>query len=654
MPLLFKDAGSAALDNPAALAQMQAIWQANVQQMAQYVKNRGWEVTDEPTSPLGLSAGQLDELQATVGEPLPAQLRWLLSWAGEWEFAWRCSEEDAPPGELSECSDGNLHWSAALLEEEDLRGQLSDWVEHHNELLEAYEEEAFFNAHTAFWQGHFPFARTPGGDLITIDTRNSDPQHQPVRYFFHDLDGDSTDGALLAPNLFSFISRLTALGCPGSEYWCGWRLFNRDDQHGFDLQGKNARKWLAWLIQDPNAIPAEERRPKRVPARSEADKTLLLSAKAGNLEGVRKALNQGAHPDAEDLQDLLNPNMFEGFSKGDTALVLAARQNRLDILEVLLDAGASLTTHDLPFALLMRTDEYGANTQTLYWLIARGARIDPWPNDDQRQIALHRLIGSGLSQEDYWMLLCAMLDAGCNPDVTLNDGTTALMRTGPKSQQRLLDVGANPHLRDHNGMTAMHHMHWPEQPALLTAHGLDINDLSQPEAPDQATLRPLHHILLRHWPDKPSKLAALVQAMLEQGADPALPDGQGYNAWRYCRHVQCAEVLQQHLPLAPNERDARGRTVLHQRVLHQYNLEPHDVAQMVWFMQHGVDVNAQDEQGNTALHELAARSAYHGPHYEPAHLQVLLDHGARWDISNHNGKTPMQLLKPNQRKRWTQ
>jgi len=219
--LVLKDAGSAALDNPEALAQMQAIWQDNVQQMAQYVKSRGWKVNNEPSSAVGLSVQQLEALEATIGEPLPPQLRWLLSWAGEWQFGWRISEgdEDELPDDLSECTHGRLHWSAKRLEEEDLRGQLAGWVEHHNEMLEDFDDEepGFIEAHTAFWQGHFPFGKMPNGDLLTIDTRNPAPQQQAVRYFFHDLDGDSTDGALLAPNLFSFISRLTALGCPGSE-----------------------------------------------------------------------------------------------------------------------------------------------------------------------------------------------------------------------------------------------------------------------------------------------------------------------------------------------------------------------------------------------------------------------------------------------------
>jgi len=267
MSLDFKDAGSAALDNLEALAQMRDTWQANVQQMAQLIQKRGWEVSDEPWPPVGLSAEQLDALETTLGEPLPAQLRWLLSWASEWQFGWDAGDE-ALSDELEECTGGQLQaggrlqWSAQQLEEDNLRGQLLGWLEHHQELIEAFGwneddkegEVPLAEGYLAFWQNHFPFAVMPNGDLLTIDTRNPDPQSQPVRYFFHELEGDDMTGLHLAPNLFSFISRWTALGCVGME-WFEWQPFWRDDNYGqdpnagLDLQGETARLWLDWLTQ---------------------------------------------------------------------------------------------------------------------------------------------------------------------------------------------------------------------------------------------------------------------------------------------------------------------------------------------------------------------------------------------------------------------
>jgi len=244
--LRFEDAGTAALDNPAALARMRDTWQTNVQNMAQYVRKRGWTVTDEPLPPAGLSAAQLGALEATLGEPLPPQLRWLLGWAGEWQFGWQRNEDDIPPGDLSDVWDGYLKWSAAQLETDGLHSALLEWVDYQNEFLKDVEDEDFLKAHAALWQAHFPFAVIPCGDLLTIDTRNPDPQCQPVRYWFHDPDGDETDGIIMAPDFFSFISAWTALGCAGSD-WGGWWPFVQDD--GFNLQSEHARQWLTWLAQ---------------------------------------------------------------------------------------------------------------------------------------------------------------------------------------------------------------------------------------------------------------------------------------------------------------------------------------------------------------------------------------------------------------------
>jgi len=202
-----------------------------------------------------------------LGEPLPAQLRWALAWAGEWQFGWQFSEEDRPPAEVGDLYGGCLQWSAALLEKYDLHKDMRDWVAHHNDMLEEGDENEGENgdnfdtaAHIAFWQAHFPFAVMPNGDLLTIDTRHPDPQQQPVRYYFHELEGDDVYGAVLAPDFFSFISRLTALGCVGGE-WMEWQPFWRDDVHGLDLHSEHSKKWLAWLALDPNDTPAAERRP---------------------------------------------------------------------------------------------------------------------------------------------------------------------------------------------------------------------------------------------------------------------------------------------------------------------------------------------------------------------------------------------------------
>lgn len=53
-------------------------------------------------------------------------------------------------------------------------------------------------------------------------------------------------------------------------------------------------------------------------------------------------------------------------------------------------------------------------------------------------------------------------------------------------------------------------------------------------------------------------------------------------------------------------------------------------------LEHHADVNAQDDQGNTALHLAALRN-------DLRMVQLLIEYGANGAISNHQGKRPAQL-----------
>ncbi|QIL73115.1 hypothetical protein G7048_23830 [Diaphorobacter sp. HDW4B] len=553
---------------------------------------------------------------------------------------------DSPPSKLQHCSNGGIYnavWTGHGLDE--MQDRLKSWVEMHARWTEDYELGAQL---IAFWGAHFAFTHLPNGDMLAIDTRNPDPRQQGVRYFSHEEDGPH--GELMAVDFFTFISRWTALGCVGSEWW-GWLPFMREvgEKHNeFDLNGKLAQAWRDWLHKDPDVIEPGAA-PNPVPARAEVDLALILSAGKNRLDLVEQALFLGAQPDAVDVGLLPDSELHSGYDKDETPLTLAAQHNNIEMMEALLNAGASLAPHILLVQkLLLHTgyEDY-SKASTVLWLIEHGARLDPWPTD--RFNALHRLQDNiEISEEQYLTLLDAMIARGCDVNIPWDPEsseakTTLLMRAKEKAQVRLLNAGADPSLRDLRGRTAMHFAESKGQIVLLQKHGLDINDLSTPEPGEVAegavANRPIQYALISAEQEAPTKT---ISAMLDQGADPALPDGLGRNAWWYCSHVECAKRLQLRLPFDPAMRDASGGTVLHRLVQYHQLVHGSSIPLLEWWVQRGLDINAQDANGKTALHWMAT---FHEGGYRDDSIRALLAQGARWDVTDAAGKTPRDLLR---------
>jgi ankyrin repeat protein len=640
-PLNLQNAGTAALTDTAALQHMLQTWQTNLSNMAKRAQARAWTCTG-PQSDVGMSKADVIALGKAIGEVIPGQLAWAFMQMREWQFEWRANRQDEPRGELSSCYGGGIRgtvWSAEYVIQ--LEGSLMPWVEMHADNLRDQDQEAQAQDLVAFWQRHLAIHSLPNGDMLTLDLRNDDPQKQPVRYFSHESDG--LHGRALAPDFFNFISRWTALGCVGSEWW-SWDAFTIDSEPDcsyFDPQSPAAQRWVAWLDKVPAHLSGLALQPDEAPsiviASSAADFALLTAARSDDMPGVQVALRSGARINCSDEQDWQTENK--------TAVVYAALNGNTGMLDLLLEHGASLSTHALPLVEVMRE----APVAALKWLIEHGARIDPWKDD--RFNALHRLYDRDDLQPDaYLSLLDAMLAKGCNPNVfrdieSTAARTTLLMRCGRSTAQRLLAAGADPLLWDLQGRTAMHFVRDAEHVQLLLTHGLDVNDLALSPEPKEAD-RPLHYNLSSFSAEAPIEI---VSALLKHGADPALTDGSGLNAWWYCKHAECALLLQTKLPFDPSWRDASGGSVLHHMIAWSHRIYDHSSELLKYWRAQGLDINAQDADGNTALHAMA--QIYDSIHDKPS-MVYLLDLGADWGTRNLQGKTPKDLIKKKHRSEW--
>lgn len=595
-------------------------WWRQCRDMQALAERRGWRVTPLRAAPPA-SEADLQAVEQAHGVRIPAQLRQLFGMvAADVHFGWRCSRDDEPEGAIASLYGGGIRqtlWSLEMVHRYAL-ANYNSWRDHyHGDEAPRHETECPNPA--ALWANQFAFAHLANGDALTIDTTNPDPVDQPVRYFSHEAEG--MHGEALAPNLYAFFDAWCALGCAGSEQhqWDGLR----DAPSGFlSAHGKLARRWSDWLNKDPNQREPDEA-PRPVLARSAADQAWLDAARHQDLVAMQAALDQGARIDCspDDWRD-----------EDCTAVIWAVKNDSLPTLEWLLERGASLSTKQLSTAVAV----CHASPSTLQWLIAHGARLDRWR--EQRFCPLHELMSSNRSVEDYQALMDLLLQGGADPDAfwDLNSSgarTTALMRAGPWTTQRLLASGADPQVRDLLGCTALHHARHPQVIDRLVDAGLDPNDLSTPDG-DEPGLTPLQFALHNEWAE------AVAPALLAVGADPWRSDGLGRHAWFHCFDAFCVDRLLA-LGFDVNAQDATGKTVLHHLLAHTQRLYGRYLETAQRLIERGLDLGLADEKGDTALHVMA--HCYDSVHDRPS-LEFLLKHGADPTRRNLKGQQAWQCV----------
>jgi ankyrin repeat protein len=106
--------------------------------------------------------------------------------------------------------------------------------------------------------------------------------------------------------------------------------------------------------------------------------------------------------------------------------------------------------------------------------------------------------------------------------------------------------------------------------------------------------------------------AEAIQALLAKAADPKIPTKSGISP------------LMAAAGLGTKEEDTTARK----------KTEADAIASIKLFLDAGVDVNAADNQGDTALHGAAQKGT-------DQVVQFLVDHGAKLDIKDKKGRSPL-------------
>ena len=204
-----------------------------------------------------------------------------------------------------------------------------------------------------------------------------------------------------------------------------------------DVQSMHFR-WKRWVVATACCIAtiAAAQNPSEENLTTNA--RFLVAARNADAEGLKRALAQGA---AVDSRNRL----------GESALIILLKKDRLDLAQVVLDAGADVNQPAVNGITPLMTAAFGGHTGMAKQLLAKGA--NPAALDRLQKNAMTYAAGAGRT-EIVAMLLAHGVDANA---VYANDLTALMWAAGfgkTDTVRVLLAAGANPALKDNRGKTA--------------------------------------------------------------------------------------------------------------------------------------------------------------------------------------------------------
>ncbi len=329
---------------------------------------------------------------------------------------------------------------------------------------------------------------------------------------------------------------------------------------------------------------------------------LMLAARSGNLEAVNALLARGARHDARER-------------RGQTALMWAAAEDHAAVVRALIDAGADISaTLDSGFTPFFFAVREG-HIDVVRAFLEKGVDVNATlqRRQDKPGPTLYKPVGKGVSplllavQNAHFELAIALVDAGADP----ND-----RRTGFTPLQTLTWV-RRPDSSDASepapvGSGRLTSLQFVRE---IVKRGANVNlrlDKGAPKIPNTSsrvgTEGATAFLLAADRSD-----VGLMRLLLELGADPLLPNFNNTTPLMMAAGLETTEPLE------------------------EAGEEPEAIEAVKLLLDLGADINAVDDNGDTAMHG-AAYANY------PLVVKLLADRGADpqiWKRPNKQGVTPL-------------
>ena len=341
---------------------------------------------------------------------------------------------------------------------------------------------------------------------------------------------------------------------------------------------------------------------------SMGETALMTCARTGNADAVAALLGHGAS----------NVNGREA-SRGQTALMWAVAQGHPDVVRILLQHGADV----------------GARTESRSLLVSVGGRGD----ERARELPLGGFTPLLFAARHGQVESAGhLLDAGADVNETGPDGASVLVTASFSGHGELaaflLERGAEPNAAG-AGYAALHTAVLRADAALvrtLIAHGAD---------PDARLTGGSRVPRATNWWILPASLAGatpfllaakyadveIMRVLAEHGADPFLPLRDGTTPLMMAAGADWSngEIDRHYRRVPPEVAEA-----LHAD--ERPNLEATRFALSL-----GADVNASNEDGDTALHSAVFKAW-------PGVVDLLVEHGGDMQAMNGRERTPLQMM----------